>query len=300
MHPLKKQTLLLLFVLFSASVFGQFNRSYEDWFIGLHGGANSLWGDVTDNENHFIPGGPFQEGFYKDREFMWGASFGKNISPIYSLRAQFLFGPIKSHTVAENQYMRGDIRDYSGILNIDFIDLFNWSTKSNWDLYGLVGLGFTRFRSELFNSKNDSLLRYAPNDSLKYFRNKSITTLSLPIGIGVNYKIGNRIVINAESSIRYLNSDWLDALVDSKRMMEGFGYLSIGLIYRFDMPRTGSTWMRKSNHSFDSQKDNSGSSYRSKRRNGNIATDPFKNSSNRKSSIKTGVKRKKKVFKLKK
>jgi hypothetical protein len=300
---LKKNFLLSsIFILFTIHSYGQINRGYEDWFIGGTIGTTSLWGDLTDNENHFLPGGPFQQGFYEDRKMMWGVTAGKNISPKYGLRAQFLFGKVTSQTYVEKMFMNSTIQDYTASFTFDLIDLFDWSSKSNWDVYGMVGLGFTRFRSQR-NSviSNDSIhqpvLDYAPNDSNKFFRNKYSTTISIPFGMGVNYKIGKSLVINAESSIRYLNTDWLDALVSSKRSFEGFGYLSVSVIYRFDMPRGGSVWSRKSNHSFDSQKDNTGASYRTRRHNGSVSSDPFNNRGNKKSSIKGGSRKKRKTFK---
>lgn len=287
----------------ASSTYSQRYRGYEDWFFGAHIGATSLWGDITDNENHFLPGGPFQKGYYQDRKVMGGASFGKNISPVYSIRAQVLFGSVTSHTIVEKQVSNSIIQDYSVIVNVDFIDLFKWSTKSNWDFYGFIGLGFSRFRSQLYSATDfivhpDSIIRYAPYDSSKYARNKYTATLSIPFGLGVNYKIGNNWVINAESSIRYLNTDWLDASgVNPKRSFEGFGFLSLGITYRFNLPRGGSVWSRKSSHSFDAQHDNSGASYRNQRHNGSVTSDPFSNRKNGKSSIKIKSKRKKKTFK---
>jgi hypothetical protein len=299
---LKKQSLFLFFTFFCITVFGQMNRTYEDWFFGLHGGMNSLWGDVTDNDNHFIPGGPFQQGFYNDRKFMWGFSFGKNLSPAYGIKGQAIFGDITSHTISEKQFMVGSIQDYTVSFTADFLDLFDWAPKSNFDFYGFVGLGFCRFRSQLHSSiindtLNEPLLNYSPNDPAKYSQNKYTSTISIPFGLGLNYKLGKSWVFNVESSIRYLNTDWLDALVSSKRSFEGFGFLSFGVSYHFDMPRGGSTWARKTSHGFDSQKDNTGAAYRNKRSNGSVSTDPFKNIGNKKSSIKIKSKRKKKTFK---
>ncbi len=299
----KKSLLINILLLLSIFSYGQSNRIDQDWFIGAHLGTTSLWGDITDNQNHFLPGGPFQKGFYEDRKMMWGGSIGKNISPTYSLKIQALFGSVVGQTAVEKMFMSSKVQDYNLIFSMDFIDLFKWASKSNWDFYGFAGIGFTRFRSQLNSSiTNDTIhqpiLDYSPNDTAKYFNKKYSTSISIPFGLGINYKIGNRWVINAESSIRYLNTDWLDAYVDRKRSFEGFGFLSVGVTYRFDLPRGGSVWSRKSNHNFDSQKDNTSSSYRNRRRNGDITSDPFKNRSNKKSAIKTsGKKRKMKTFK---
>lgn len=287
-----------LILLLQVKSFAQLNRSYEDWFVGGHLGMTSFWGDVTDNDNHILPGGPFQKGFYEDRKMMYGFSVGKNISPKYSLRGQFLFGDITSHTISEKQIMKSAIQDYNLVLNVDFIDLFDWATKSDWDFYGLIGLGFTRYRSLLTSSIHaDSIIDYSPNDPAKYNLNKYSFAITIPFGLGVNYKLGKHWVFNAESSIRYVNTDHLDAIVSNKRSFEGFGYLSIGVAYRFDLPRGGSMWSKKSNHSFDAQKENSSATYRNRRHNGSVSTDPFNNRGNNKSSIKIKSKRKKKVFK---
>jgi len=64
--------IILLFILFFNKTYSQINSRFQDWFIGAELGLNTFWGDITDNENHFIPAGPFQAGYYKDRKWTWG------------------------------------------------------------------------------------------------------------------------------------------------------------------------------------------------------------------------------------
>jgi len=291
-----KHIVLISIVLSSINIYSQVYSRFEDWIVGANAGINTFWGDVTDNENHFIPAGPFQKGFYNDRNPMWFFSLGKSITPTYSLKFQTAFCNFSSNSSADKKYMKGNLQDFSLIFSYDFLDLFTKSKKSDWDIYGFAGIGLCRLRSVLYNSINNEIISFSPNDSNKYFSDRYLVVTSIPIGVGVNYKINKHWVLNFETSMRYYG-DKLDADYIDKRSAEGLSYSSIGIIYHFNLPRGGSFFNRSINHSFDAQKDNTAKVYRKKRSNGSIASDPQKNRLNKRSPVKNKIKRKKLFFK---
>jgi len=224
-----------------------------------------------------------------------GASFGKNVSPFVSIRFDSKFGNFSSLSNFDKQYIKGNYQDFFIVGLTDFVDIFGYK-KSDWDIYLITGVGVSRYRTGLFNSIDDSLTFYTPNDSAKYRNIRYDVAFTIPLGVGVNYKIGDNWMINFETNIRYYFNDELDANISTKRNIEGISLLSIGVIYRFDFPRGGLYFKRGLNSNFSARKDKSPFSYRKKRHNGTITSDPFKNRKNKRSTSKTKYRSKYKKF----
>lgn len=69
-------------------------KSHEKWFGSLNLGVNSFWGDINDNTNKLFPVTPFQSSFYKNRHFVLGGEFGKDITPFLTMGIAFKFANV--------------------------------------------------------------------------------------------------------------------------------------------------------------------------------------------------------------
>lgn len=287
-------SVLLFMTYFSSSA--QHFRSYQQWNIGAHVGYNAFWGDITDNGNHIIPGGPFQQSFYQDRNIMYGAWLGKDFNKKVSFRSQFIYGYIVGTSNFDKKRFVSSNREFNITFAFDLVDFFDGDPKSPWDWYVYGGAGILSFRSSLTSMNSGEVLRYAPFDSLKYASKQRIITPVFPFGMGVNYKIGTSLRLTLETSIRTASSDWLDSEVSKKRSLEGYTYTSFGITYVFDFPRKGGIGSWRSG-SFDAMSDNSAKQYRKKRNNGSISSNPFRNQAPRRGSAKIKSPRRGKTFK---
>lgn len=292
-----KHILILIFILANSyGLFAQKYRGYQQWFFGAHIGYNAFWGDVTDNGNHIIPGGPFQQSFYQDRNMMYGAWFGKEFSKKMFFRTQFINGYLVGTSNFDKKRFVSTNREFNIILGFDLVDFMEWDNKSPWDLYFFGGIGMLSFQSKLTSMTSGEVLRYAPFDSAKYAANQRIMTPAFPFGIGINYTIENRLRLSIETTIRTVSSDWLDSEVSKKRALEGYTYTTFGITYIFNMPKKGSI-RSGGNGNFEAMSDNSGKQYRKKRTNGSISSNPFKHQAPRRNSIKMKSKSRSRTFK---
>jgi OOP family OmpA-OmpF porin len=62
-------------------------------------------------------------------------------------------------------------------------------------------------------------------------KDKPVTDLMIPVGIGANYKLNSEINIEIEASSRFINSDRLDARVKGEN--DKYWFFSVGVTYMF-------------------------------------------------------------------
>ncbi len=285
MKTAKNILVVAMILAFSLNLNAQKYKGYQQWFFGAHIGYNAFWGDITDNGNHIIPGGPFQKSFYQDRNMMYGAWFGKEFSKIMFFRTQFINGYLVGASNFDKKRFVSTNREFNIVLALDLVDFMEWDNKSPWDLYLFGGVGVLSFQSKLTSMNSGEIIRYAPFDSIKYAANHRMISPVFPFGVGLNYTIENRLRFTIETTIRSVSSDWLDSEVSKKRALEGYTYTSFGVTYVFNMPKKGSMG-GGGNGNFEAMSDNSGKNYRKKRNNGSVSSNPFKNQVPRRNTAK--------------
>lgn len=293
----KHYTVILIMIFTSAQLsFAQMNKGNERWFVGGHGGVNAFWGDITDNGNHIFPGGPFQEGYYKDRKGMYGIILGKEINSRFSFRAQYIRGNLRSTSDFDKKKFSSRINETNLSLHINLIDLFGGDSKSPWTIDLFAGMGMLSFRSIASSTITGETIRTAPNDSLSYALKKNMNTLVIPFGLSINYNINENFRLSFETTMHSANSDWLDAEASKKRSFEGYSYSGLSFIYFFNIPTKE---MRRSNTrgNFKAETDTEGKNYRNYQRNGKVGTSNHRRKPYR-SAVKGKPRKSGKVFKV--
>ncbi len=128
-----------------------------------------------------------------------GAVFRKNVNLRWAMKADLLMGGVSGNTKnSDNVYSGNASAEFSrnffelgGQMEFNFLpysDKYPYLKTSKIAPYLMAGLGFT----------------LAPGD-------ETFFGLNLPVGLGVKYKVKNRINLGLEYSIRKLFSDGFDA-----------------------------------------------------------------------------------------
>jgi outer membrane protein OmpA-like peptidoglycan-associated protein/opacity protein-like surface antigen len=102
-------------------------------------------------------------------------------------------------------------------------------------VYSYVGFGLMHFNTTIRTLKSDSAFtKYMSGISGKSYESV------IPVGLGVKYKLNNRINIGVEYRLNNVLSDKLDAFVSNKSSLwlrqgtnDKYGFASIGLTYNF-------------------------------------------------------------------
>ncbi len=108
------------------------------------------------------------------------------------------------------------------------------------NLYSFIGVGAIGHRSVLFrNGEVERVYGYEEDgltrDDLKYY-------MAFPAGLGVNFKLSERLDIGLETGIRYAISDRLDAKPVTGSRNDMYGYASVGITFRFGRNPRSMDW----------------------------------------------------------
>jgi len=178
-------------------------------------GLNNYWGDLEVESlfRNALIADPAVQLFFKQR-----------VNDHFSLRFNVHLGKIHgddSKSVGEGRISRNlnfssRVTEYALSLEYSLWDL-NKSTV-DWSPYGGVGVGVFKFNPKTsFNHPDGRILDIAlqplgtegqglTNQPPKY----SLTAMSLPVYVGLIFKVNNKIRIGAEVVFRYTSTDYLD------------------------------------------------------------------------------------------
>jgi hypothetical protein len=154
------------------------------------------------------------------------------------IKAQFNFGVLegtKNEHNFENNYKEGCL-NFQVILNNWFNRNFKFET---FRPYAFAGVGFINYRTLMRNGDGNVVDGYGykvvPGDKVANGpdpeKDKPITDLIFPVGLGVNYKINDKFNLEMEASSRFINSDKLDGYVRYKN--DKYWFVSLGVTYSF-------------------------------------------------------------------
>ncbi|MCQ2606524.1 MAG: DUF6089 family protein [Bacteroidales bacterium] len=213
------RTIVLIFLLFSCCA-TQIFAQRRDVDFGLLLGTAQYNGDVNMTKAYTSP--------QLAAEFM----FRKNFNPHYSLRLNLAVGTLKAND--ENfKYKYQQLRDYyfddtklmefSGMVEFNFFEVTTNKKEKNFSPYTVFGLGII----------------YNENIPLK-------ESLTIPMGLGLKYKIHPRLELRTEWTFRKTYTDKLDQLayqandgflqykqISFKKTKDWFSILGISLLFNF-------------------------------------------------------------------
>lgn len=201
---------------------------------GLHGfslkvspGALCYYGDLsTDNLN--LP-----KKIAIGSKFGVGAGIIKQFSPFFGIHAQFLTGSLYT-VAADNTYFAASLTEFSLSARFDPIKLLK---KKSFRLspYFSVGLGTFSFRSVRREMNTNLVLLPSFGYNIDGITNATkINAMSLPIALGLSYKILPNLQVELEHALRITNTDLLDCFKGPSTANDLYSLTSIGL--RFTIP----------------------------------------------------------------
>ena len=211
---------ILFFPLFQTSLFSQSSIDYK-WYLNANAGFSQCYGDVQDE---ISPIGKFQD----ETDYGFGLRFGRYVSPVFAVHAQFLSAGLKGQKIPNDINYTSDFIESQLGFSVNLINLFSREKRNHTiNLYATSGIGMIFFRSELYQiSTGDMMNSYGDKDTRE-------TTFVVPLGAGLDFKLSDRWYMNLESAIRFTGSDKLDA-VEAGSNNDAIFYTSLGLTYHFD------------------------------------------------------------------
>ncbi|MBL7105229.1 MAG: hypothetical protein ISS18_12945 [Bacteroidales bacterium] len=155
------------------------------------------------------------------------------------IKGQFNFGDLqgkKTNYSFENKYKEGCL-NFQVILNKWFNSNFRFE---KFRPYAFAGIGFINYRVLLRDGEGNVINGYGYKitagdtyaNGVNPEKDKPVTDIIFPVGLGINYKLNDMFNIELEASSRFINSDKLDGKVRYKN--DKYWFVSLGLTYKFN------------------------------------------------------------------
>ena len=196
------------------------------WFINANGGISVFYGDVKRYD--YIPDWESPS----EIQAMYSASLGKEISKIFSVRAQFLYGDLSGHKKSARYHFNSVVMGGHILADVNLYYLFTGvrygDTKMN--IFTSLGVGYMNWDSKLYY---DTPLA----DGTELMDASKTGALSFPASLSAEYLFNKNFSANVEGLLYVVTSDEVDAKPGGIKV-DMISYYSLGITYKFHSKKT--------------------------------------------------------------
>lgn len=211
-------------------------RSY--WQFNANAGTSIFFGDIK--QYQIAPVSNYEN----EWRFAGGALLNKQVSPIFGIRGQFLYGNVAGTRRERNLFFESNYLEFNLNTTIGIRNMFTkYKSTQVWNVYLVIGAGITNFRTELYDLQTKKLVG-RQGYSGKSFGGRALQGMIVG-GIGLDLRLSDRININLETAHRVLGTDELDATSGGFKY-DIYNYSSFGISYKFG----GNSKKMKSNENY--------------------------------------------------
>ncbi len=194
--------------------------------VNVNFGSSLFWGDMRVYDIWPVTN------FHNEWGWSYGVILKKDFNPYISIRGQLLNGNLSGTRRTANRYFEAKNFEYGaqGVLNLTNL-FFRDNLDKKIDLYGLIGIGFANWKTEVKDLNSDEVV--GGNGSTKAGLFSRTTETVIPVGAGFNIKLDEKLDLTLEGSMRIVNSDLLDDW-EGGVSHDMYSYASIGVTYNFN------------------------------------------------------------------
>jgi len=199
-------------------------RSY--WYLNLNGGSSIFFGDIKEKSLM-----PTTVNGHSEWRMAGGLQFGRQISPVFGLRLQALYGQLAGVKSTANEYFQTDYMEANLNATVSINNLIaGYKADRKWDVYLLAGIGLTNYNSTIYNLSNDAVLAKVGFGNGKGIGGRTLEGIAIG-GLGFKYNISNRLSLQLETAHRIMNSDAMDHW-EKNFKYDIYNYTSLGVSIR--------------------------------------------------------------------
>lgn len=174
--------------------------------LGINAGAAGYIGDI--NPSHL----------FKPSGIAFGAYVKRNLDPYWAIGLHYNYGKIKGYDAnSDDAGLRTRNLNFSTSLNelslqvdFNFLEYFSGGGIKNFTPYIFAGIGGVLFNPKAKYNGETFELKYYQTEGKKY-KNYAV---SIPYGVGMKYRIGERLGIFTQLGYRTAKTDYLDDVGD--------------------------------------------------------------------------------------
>ena len=198
MNKTKLYTTYIILIFGILGVFISSESRAQQYEVGFGLGAGSYTGDIIRRIDPTQVG--IQGTLFGRRNFdnAWSLRAGLSVS---RLNAADSVRPIDPMTLSRNAFFNGTMLEVSAIMEFYFLDYLEHQSPIRFSPFGFFGLGYSMFLGNGQAYQDDPLAgRY------------NVNTPIIPFGLGVKYKLKERLFLSMEAGIKATFTDNLDKI----------------------------------------------------------------------------------------
>ncbi|MBC8320295.1 MAG: hypothetical protein H8E34_06215 [Bacteroidetes bacterium] len=220
----------VFFILISSQIFAQsYNKTSgfkSYWHIDANGGTSVFFGDIK--QNQIIPVSTNEN----EWRFGGGVQLGRQISPVFGLRGQGIYGQLSGTRREWNRYFESNYFEFNLNTSVSIRNIITkYRAKQIWDVYAIIGIGITNYNTEVMDLTTKQVVQQVGYGSGKSFAGRTLQSI-LTGGGGINIRLADNWALNLETVNRVMNSDEMDGRISGK-YYDAYNYTSLGISYKF-------------------------------------------------------------------
>jgi len=205
------------------------DRSY--WELNLNSGPSLFFGDikqrqwmpVSSNENEW--------------RFAGGLQFGRQLSYVFGVRGQAIYGQMAGTRREWNRYFQSDYIETNINLTVNFNNLFGNKRSDRFlNFYMIYGIGLTQYNTTVYELGTNIVLSQVGNGLGKGIGGRTLEGI-FTLGFGADFRVTENLHVNIESVNRGMHSDAYDDW-EKGFPFDVYNYTSVGISWRFGVGKS--------------------------------------------------------------
>jgi len=166
----------------------------------------------------------------------WRLAFGlqlnKQISPVFGIRGQGLYGSLAGTRRTWNKHFDNDYFELNLNTTINLNNIFaRYRNDRFLNAYIIFGLGLTNYNTSVYELGTNKLIQSVGGGNGKGFGGRTLEGIMLG-GLGLDFRLGDNISLNLETANRAMNSDMLDGHIGGFKY-DVYNITTVGIAYKF-------------------------------------------------------------------
>lgn len=193
----------------------------KHFYLQASGGVSQFFGDVNEFD------------LYNERvNFFYGVGAGYQFTPVLGLRGVFNNGWVVSTREEADLRMSSSVWD--GQLNVtaSLTNLiFGYKPERFLNIYAFTGAALTNYSSVLYRNSDEFVIDRNGPDAPEPFDQEAYRKVSIPMGLGLNFRLAEKWDLNVEYNLRKMFVDDLDLIESEKN--DAYATAMLGVTYKF-------------------------------------------------------------------
>ncbi len=222
-------TFTVFFILISTGIKAQsYNsssfRSY--WQLNANGGTSIFFGDIKQYKIWPV------SNYENEWRYAGGLQLVKQISPIFGLRGQALYGQLAGTRRSSNKYFESNYYEFNLNTTVSLRNIFvRYRAGQLWNIYLTLGIGITNYNTEVRDLTTKKVIQKVGYGNGKSFGGRTLEGIAI-VGLGMDFRIDDKWSITLESANRIMNADAMDGRISGFKY-DIYNYTSAGIAFKF-------------------------------------------------------------------